>query len=305
MSPLILVLLISCVQAQQQQDLCHCSCCRGQFCSPSYVGVISAPSCTLESCRTYCRNSYSQCQVDGTNGQIFPQCSSNVSPSSSPSFNCQCNCCRTGSATCSPSFVGYSTAYTCQPGACSISCVSQYPDRCVSDQNGQTNGVCIGAITTTTTTTTTTTGGGPGSNYKCSCLCCNSGSNCSPNSEVGITYAAQCTSAACTAACQNQYLTACPSNPYIGYSRGVCSGSSSSTTRCGCQCCGLSGCPTYDVYTNANCSSCAALCSERCGYTNPLTVTCDSNGSIKTSTSSSLLLFLPFLILMSFLYTSF
>ena len=302
MYSLILVLLISYVQAQQQQDLCHCSCCIGQFCNPTYVGVISTPSCTSESCRTYCRNSYLQCRGDDTNGQIFSQCSSNVAPSG-PSFSCQCNCCRTGSATCSPSFVGYSTAYTCQPGACSISCVSQYPNQCVSDQNGQTNGVCIGTITTTTTTTTTT--GGSGSGYKCSCLCCSSGSNCSPNSEVGVTSASQCTPAACTAACQNQYPTACPSNSYIGYSRGVCSGSSSSTTRCGCQCCGLSGCPTYDVYTNADCSSCATLCSERCGNTNPLTVTCGSNTSIKGTASSSLLVFLSILIFMLPLYSSF
>lgn len=305
MHSLILVLLIRYVYTQQQ-DLCHCSCCIGQSCIPNYVGATSVLSCTSELCRMYCRYSYAQCQVDSSNGQIIPQCSSN-STTINPLYNCRCDCCQTGSPACTPNFVGYSTAYLCQSSACSISCAVQYPSQCISNQNGQTNGLCLGPITTTTTLapTTVSTSGGSGSSYRCSCLCCQSGPNCSPNSEVGITFAGECTSSACTTACQNQYSTACPSNYYLGCTNGVCRGLSSTTNQCGCQCCGLTGCPTYNVYTNAGCASCATLCSQRCNYTNPLTITCDSNGSIKDSLPLSLRLLLSILIFILLLYSDF
>ncbi len=303
MYSLILLLLISYVQAQQ--DMCLCSCCIGQSCNPTYVGASSLSSCTYQSCYTSCRNLYTQCQLDYPNGQVVPQCVSTAT-TLSPSFNCRCDCCRTGSPTCSTIFVGYSTSYTCQPGSCSISCTTQYPTQCVSDQSGQTSGTCIGMITTTTTSTTTiSTTSRSSSGNTCSCLCCQSGPSCSPNIEVGIaTGVAQCSSAACTTACQNQYPASCPSISYLGNTTGVCAGPTSGNTRCRCQCCGINGCPTYDVNTNSDCTSCPSLCQQRCGYTNPTTFTCASNRSIK-STPSSLLLFIFLSLVISPLYSIF
>ncbi|CAF4309859.1 unnamed protein product, partial [Rotaria magnacalcarata] len=92
------------------------------------------------------------------------------------------------SASCIPAFIGYGSAYVCNAGACSISCTSQYPSQCISNQYGQVSGTCTGLITTTTTTTTTTTNM-IGTGYTCSCMCCSSGSNCSPNINVGFTIA--------------------------------------------------------------------------------------------------------------------
>jgi hypothetical protein len=297
MYSLILLLLISYVQAQQ--SICSCSCCVGQFCNPIDIGVFYLQSCTSESCRTSCRNTFTECQQDYPNGQVVPQCSSTTTL-----YNCQCDCCRTGISACTPTLVGYSAAYTCQTSSCSIYCARQYPAQCVADQSGQTIGTCIGMITTTTTTTVSTTSR-PSSGNTCSCLCCQSGPSCSPNIEVGIaTGVGLCSSTVCTTACQNQYPMSCPSSSYVGYTNGVCTSPNSGNTRCRCQCCGIVGCPTHDVNTYADCTSCPSLCQQRCGNTNPTTYTCASNKSIK-STPSSLLLFIFLSLVISSLYSIF
>ncbi len=293
MYSLIILLLVSYVQTQQ--DTCSCSCCVGQFCSPTNVGNFSLQSCTLETCRTYCRI-YSQCQTDYPYGQVLPQCLSSLT-TMSPSYNCRCDCCRTGSPSCTPFFVGYSTAYSCQPGSCSISCAAQYPGQCASDQYGQTVGTCIGAITTTTTTTVSTTSGYWLGNT-CSCRCCQSGPNCTPYITVGNAIVTQCSSTTCITACQTQYPSSCPSNSNFGQTNGVCTNQTSVNTRCQCQCCGLNGCPTYYVNTNEGCASCSTLCQQQCGYTNPTTYTCGSNRSNKSiQVSVPLIIFITIIIL--------
>ena len=282
---LIILLLINYVRTQQ--DLCSCSCCTGQSCIPSFIGAFYMPSCTTETCRLYCRQSYpQQCPSIDLNGQVLPLCSSNTS-TIPPLYNCRCDCCKSNFATCTPFFVGYSTAYICDSSACSISCSAQYPDQCrSSDRPAQTNGTCVSPITTTsttvlTTTTSTVTGSWLGNN--CLCMCCQSGPDCSPNIQVGTTTAPQCSLSACTAACQTQYPAACPSLAYLGKTNGTCTNQNNGRTRCQCQCCGTNGCPSYDIYTNEDCASCAVLCPQQspCGNTN-VTFSCNSSASTKS-----------------------
>jgi hypothetical protein len=287
MHPLIILLLINYVRTQQ--DLCSCSCCFGQSCNPVYIGALSMQFCTAETCRTNCRNSYPQCQANDQNGQVVPYCFS-YTPTNSPLYNCQCDCCKTGVLPCTPFFVGYSTAHICDPSACSISCFRQYPNQCASDSTGQTSGTCVGLITTTTTITTTTsatvsTSAGSLLGNTCSCMCCQSGPNCSPNIQVGIATVSQCSPTSCTAACQNQYSAACPSLPYLGLTNGICLNQNSGKTRCQCQCCVTNGCPSYDIYTNEDCTSCHTLCQQQspCGTTIPATFVCNSSIPTKST----------------------
>ncbi|CAF1023163.1 unnamed protein product [Adineta steineri] len=142
-------------------------------------------------------------------------------------YSCRCDCCNTGSASCSTSYVGTSIAYTCASDSCSISCALQYPSQCVTNQNGQTQGQCVGLITTTTTTTTITSG--PWLGNTCSCMCCQSGSGCSPT-YVGITSASQCSTTACTQACQARYPSVCPSLFLLGQTQGTCTNLITATT---------------------------------------------------------------------------
>ncbi|CAF4303462.1 unnamed protein product [Rotaria socialis] len=269
---LILSLLINSVQTQQ--DICSCSCCIGVSCSPVIVGSFSVSSCAVDTCLQLCRTSYYQCQAYIPNGQAMGQCSSSVSPL----YQCRCDCCNTGSTSCVPSFVGYGSAYQCNTAACSISCASQYPSQCVSNQNGQVSGTCTGPITTTTTTTTVRTNI-IGTGYTCSCMCCSSGSNCVANVGVGFTIASQCSSLSCTQACQNQYPTYCPSIPSLGQSNGICTNQVNGNIRCQCRCCTANGCPTYEINTTGDCTSCSTLCQQQspCGSTNPAAYTCSTN----------------------------
>ncbi|CAF1157240.1 unnamed protein product [Adineta steineri] len=194
-----------------------------------------------------------------------PQCTSSIAQQ----YSCQCNCCNTGSASCSPSYVGTSVAYTCASGSCSISCAQQYPSQCISNQNGQTQGQCMGPITTTTTTTTV----GPWLGNTCSCMCCQSGSSCTPT-YVGITSASQCSLTACNQACQIRYPSVRPSLYILGQTSGTCTGSTTSgTTRCACSCCGTNGCFNHDIRTNEGCTTCNSLCQSQSQCTNPSQVT--------------------------------
>ncbi|CAF0890009.1 unnamed protein product [Adineta steineri] len=282
---LLLVTFVSC-----QQDICSCSCCVGQFCDPVFIGSSDIQTCTKESCSSYCRSLNSQCQIDYPNGQILATCS----PINTPLYKCQCNCCNTGSALCAPAFIGYSTAFVCQISSCSLSCLDQYPDRCISNERGQTNGTCIGEIitsTTSTTTTTTTIATASWIGNTCSCMCCQSGPSCSPNVYVGPVLAAQCSPIACTQECQNKYPSSCPSISYLGQTNGTCTNQNNGNTRCKCQCCDTTGCQSSETSTNEDCTTCYSLCRQSlvCGNTNNVTESCVNNTTKKMIPYSILL----------------
>ena len=268
----LLMLVLSAAIVQGQQNACSCSCCVGQFCVPTPLATLYVQSCTSDSCRAQCQLSYSQCQVSYPSGGISAQCTT----TSAPQYNCQCNCCNTGSTSCVPFFVGNTIAYTCQTGACSISCAQQYPNQCVSNQNGQTQGSCIGLLTTTTTTTRASSIGWLGNS--CTCKCCQSGSNCAPNL-LGTTSASQCTLVACTQACQTQFGSSCPSLSYLGQTTGACANTGSGNTLCSCNCCSSTGCLNYNANSNGDCSTCTSVCQQQAICSNPyqVTYTCTAN----------------------------
>lgn len=287
MQLLVFFLLLVCVRAQQNS--CSCSCCRGVSCNPTLLPTVYVSYCTLEKCIEQCRSTYSQCQVSYPSGIIIAQCSS----TSVPQFSCRCDCCNTGSASCVPTNVGNSLAYLCQTGACSISCSNQYPTVCVANQNGQTQGTCIAAITSTTTRTTTVTATiGPWLGNTCACTCCSTGSYCSPT-YVGVTSASQCLPEACTQACRNRFPSTCSASSLIGQTLGTCISDYSGNTRCRCNCCGTNGCINYDVSTNGGCTLCDSTCRFRspCINTYAVTQTCSfSNGKALPSWMISIFL---------------
>ncbi|CAF1135160.1 unnamed protein product [Adineta steineri] len=270
---LIIFLLFTVVRAQQYP--CSCSCCSTPSCTPTVLPTVYASSCTTDACLLQCRASYTLCQVNPPNGQIIAQCLS----STVQQYSCRCDCCNTGSASCSVFNVGTSVAYTCASGSCSISCAQQYPSQCVSNQNGQTQGQCMGPITTTTTTTTV----GPWLGNTCSCMCCQSGSSCTPT-YVGITSASQCSLTACNQACQIRYPSVCPSLYILGQTSGTCTSSTTSgTTQCACNCCGTTGCFNYTMRTNEGCTACNSLCQSQsqsqCPNTFQVTHICSLNNA--------------------------
>jgi hypothetical protein len=271
----VIVFLLCFICVQTQDRVCSCSCCSGPNCAPITMGTIHMQVCTTDTCAWQCRTAFSSCQI--TNAYVLATCSSTVMPM----YNCQCDCCRTGSTSCMPTFVGYSTAYLCQIGACSISCTHQYSNQCPSDHNGQTQGTCTGLITTTTTTTTTTRSTLISLNYTCSCQCCQSGATCRPQNQIGLALTNQCSSSSCTQACQQQYPSACPSLSFIGQVNGTCTDHGNDITRCSCQCCGANGCLPYEIDINDDCTFCRAKCQQLspCTNTNSLTFTCHTNRS--------------------------
>ncbi|CAF2706673.1 unnamed protein product [Rotaria sp. Silwood2] len=267
---LLIALFITGIQAQNK---CSCLCCLGQYCQPLMVGTVNVQNCSTETCLSQCRCSYPQCAANYPYGQILAQCSSPAYTL----FNCECKCCNTGLFTCIPTFVGYSTSYLCDISSCSIACSIQYPMQCVSSQNGQTQGLCTGPVTTTTTSTPMP----PWLGNICSCSHCQPGFTCSPNLLVGITSASQCSSPACTQACQNRYVSTC-SPTYLNQISGVCLSETNGRTKCKCNCCGGYGCIDYELNTNETCTTCYAKCLQvsPCTSTLPVTYTCTLNKSI-------------------------
>ena len=265
------------------QSPCSCSCCLGQNCQPTIVGTVYPQNCTTELCLAQCRCSYTQCLSSQPYGQVLAQCTSPMNQM----YNCQCQCCNTGTATCLPQFVGVASSYSCQPGACSIACKDQYPFQCVSNQNGQTQGTCTGLMTTTTTMTTTAFS--PWLGNVCSCTFCQAGSFCPSNLVLGIASASQCSSTACVQACQNRYSRACPSTLYSGQVSGVCVSQTGGNIKCRCNCCGGTGCLDYELSANGTCTSCNAVCQQYspCPNSFSATYTCASNRA-RTSTNASL-----------------
>ncbi|UJR07348.1 hypothetical protein I4U23_011634 [Adineta vaga] len=292
---LLFIFLITITHAQYP---CSCSCCIGQSCQLASIGYVYASTCTANSCRQVCANTYYQCSATTPYGQSVGQCLSatTLTPIAGP-YNCRCDCCNTGSATCATILIGYTTAYSCAAGACSVACSSTYPLVCISNQNGQTQGTCQGLTTTATTTTTI----GPWLGNPCSCYCCKTNSYCAPTTFVGNTSASLCSTYACTLACQNQYSSLCPSSTSVGQSLGQCSTLSSGSTRCACKCCGSITCLDYDIYTSGDCTTCSSVCSQytKCVYTYQVTYTCGTNSTIRHQFSISCLIFLCIFLLAS------
>ncbi|UJR32334.1 hypothetical protein I4U23_019797 [Adineta vaga] len=282
----LFVYLLPAIRAQQYP--CSCSCCNTYMCTPTTQPITYVSTCTSEVCAAQCRAIYPQCQGTYPNTQVIAQCGTSYIQL----YNCRCECCSTGSATCTPSYIGTSVAYTCQPGACSISCSRQYPSQCISNENGQTQGTCTGLITTTSTTTTI----GPWLGNTCSCMCCQTGSYCT-TTNVGITSASQCSTTACTQACQIRYPSVCPSIYSLGQTSGTCtSGSNSGNTRCACRCCGSDGCLNYDIRTNEVCTTCNSLCQSQtqCRNSYQVTYTCYLNDAKRLHSKFIFILILTF-----------
>jgi hypothetical protein len=273
MQLLVIFLLLTSIRAQQNS--CSCSCCTGLSCNPTSLPTVYVQSCTLQSCLAQCRATYSQCQGTHSYDYLAAQCISNVVPQ----FNCRCDCCNTGYASCSPSYVGDSRAYLCATGSCSISCREQYPYQCKADQTGQTQGTCIGFITSTATTTTTTTTTGPWLGNTCTCTSCPTCSSCPP-AYVGVTSASYCSSAACTQACQNKYPPSCSTVSNINQTSGTCISNTGGNTFCSCRCCSTNRCIDYRINTNGGCAMCDSTCRQYtpCDNTAPVIVqTCSTN----------------------------
>jgi hypothetical protein len=287
----LLVVFLLLVNTQAQQQPCSCSCCYGQSCNPAPLPTVYVQQCTLESCLVQCRSTYPQCQVTYPYGEISAQCLPTTTASSLSQFKCRCDCCNTGSAMCSPSYVGETLSFTCQTGACSIACNTQYPYQCPSGANGLTQGTCTGIITTTTTTTTI----GPWLGNSCSCMCCQTSSNCLPT-YVGTTSASYCSSVHCTQACRIQYPSLCPTLLYTGQTNGTCTSGAGGNAVCKCRCCGNNNCLNYDISTNGGCSTCDSLCrtQTRCTNTNSVTFTCQNNNAKKSFPSIILILTIIF-----------
>ena len=268
----VVFLFLTTIEAQQNS--CLCSCCTGQSCNLALLPTVYVQYCTLEICIARCRATYSQCQENHPYGQISVQCGLNIT---APQYNCKCDCCNTGSNLCLPSYVGNTLTYSCQPGACSIACSNQFPYQCVSNQNGQTQGTCLGSLTTTSVTTTVA----PWLGNVCSCMCCQTGSYCSPT-YVGATSAYQCSSTDCTQACRNSYPSSCPSYSNIGRTDGICLSSTGGNIRCNCRCCGTNGCVNdYLISTSGSCGTCDSMCRQYtvCPNTNQVTYTCSVNNN--------------------------
>ncbi|CAF1232193.1 unnamed protein product [Rotaria sordida] len=288
---LLIALFVTGIQAQNR---CSCSCCLGQYCQPTIVGTVTVQNCSTETCLTQCRCSYPQCAANYPYGQLFAQCSSPVYTL----FNCECSCCNTGLFTCIPTFVGFTTAYVCQVSLCSVKCREEYPTQCVSNENGQTQGRCTGPLTTTTTSTAIT----PWLGTLCSCSYCQSGYTCLSNLLLGVTSASECSSSACIQACQNQYLSTCPTATYLNQINGVCLTEIKGRTRCKCNCCGGSGCIEYELNTNETCTSCYAKCQQvsPCTSTLPVTYACTLNKSMILTNYSLSIIILTLIIVMIF-----
>jgi hypothetical protein len=193
----ISILLLNIVQIESYT--CSCSCCFGQGCQAALLpSLVDAQQCTDASCLEACKARYYQCNVSPPNGQAIGRCLTTTtstttrSPEIGGAYTCVCNCCNTGSYTCTPVFIGYTNAHSCQVGACSIACTKQYPSVCVNNQFGQTQGICTAVGTSTATI--------PSGSSRCGCSCC--GSSGCHNYEVTTTNG--CSS--CYTACQSIQL---------------------------------------------------------------------------------------------------
>lgn len=254
---------------RSQQSSCLCSCCNGFSCNPILLPAIYVPNCTLTQCLAQCQVTYSQCRINQYYDRISAECRS----VSTPQYICRCQCCKIGSTSCVPSYVGSAVSFLCNIESCSIACANQYPNLCASDHLGQTQGSCVGPVTTTTTLA-------PWSGNTCSCACCNTGSFCSPV-YVGTISDYRCTSGTCTQVCQNQYPSKCPYWSNLGQVVGTCTSSTNENIRCKCQCCGTNGCLNFELIHSQDCRMCDSMCRSRspCTINDPITYSCIRNNA--------------------------
>lgn len=194
---ILFILLLNIVRIQSYP--CSCSCCLGSSCQPSQLtDTVDAPYCTDASCLAACRARYYQCNVTPPNGQAIGKCLATTTTTTTGSsitdgpYTCQCYCCNTGTYQCTPTFVGFTNAHVCLVGTCSISCTVKYPNVCVNNQYGQTQGTCMGITTSTAVI--------PIGSVRCGCYC--SGLNGSHNYEVITTNGCS----TCLSACQTIHL---------------------------------------------------------------------------------------------------
>ncbi|CAF3149079.1 unnamed protein product [Rotaria sp. Silwood2] len=271
---LLYFFLLTNVRAQQHS--CLCSCCRNLSCNLIPLPPIYVQTCTLLSCLAQCQATYPKCRENYPYNLISAQCNSTTIPS----FGCRCDCCNTGFPSCSPSYVGNSLAFVCNIHSCSISCATQYPNLCSVNHHGQAQGTCSGLVTipSTLTTTSVVTTVDPWLGNTCSCKCCQTGFHCLPT-YVGITSAYQCSSGACTQACQRRYPLSCPSLSNYGQVNGTCVSGTSGNTICRCGCCSTNGCINYDISIHGNCAMCNSVCRQQSPCTKPdqVTQTCYTN----------------------------
>jgi hypothetical protein len=287
---LLIFLLVTGIRAQLLSSQCSCACCLGQACAPSVVGSFTLQNCSVDACATQCRCAYSQCAATYPYGQVLVQCL----PPPTTYFNCACQCCNTGTVACIPTFVGYTTAPSCD--TCNIACYANYPSQCVI-QTGQTQSICGTVVTTTTTASTIA----PWLGYICSCLYCQFGSTCSSGVMVAVSSASQCSSSECTQACQNRYSSSC-STTYLSQISGTCLSQGSGKTKCKCNCCRGFGCIDYEVNSNDTCTSCYSKCQQvsPCTNTPTVTYTCAATTSIITSNLSLQVVIMIYIIVTKF-----
>lgn len=283
MKLLIVFFLLTTIQAQQ--DPCLCSCCTDISCQPTSLPTVYVQTCTLQSCIERCIGTYSQCQRNHPQGYISVQCPSN----NVPSFNCRCDCCNTGSTTCTPVYVGITQVYSCQTSACSIACENQYPLQCKADQSGTTQGTCISVVNTTTATTTIDSW----LDNTCRCTSCQAAPTCS-SVYVGVALGSSCSVPACTQACQNKYSS------NISQTSGTCLSNTGEFTFCNCRCCSTNGCINYKINTNVGCNMCDSTCRQYspCDQTASITVqTCSTINNVKIYFPSGIFIFYQILFL--------
>ena len=250
---IVFSVLVATIRAQDQ---CMCQCCLGSNCLPSLVGSVPVTNCSLNNCPTQCQCTYAQCYSPPPYGQIFTNCLS----TNYPRYQCRCSCCSVAVPGCPLVFVGFASSFTCNPSSCSIECYKKYPGQCTSDQFGQTEGICIGEVTTTTTPTPFITPS-PWQGHLCSCSYCPSPTSCFSPSFLGVTSASQCSSGACTEACQARVQTnTCPSTSYLNRVVGSCTSESFGNIKCQCNCCESGTCIDYQVRINGTCSICSNEC---------------------------------------------
>ena len=259
-----LVFLFLLTHARTQSIGCVCTCCRsfttGQPCPPISLPIIpiNGQYCVLETCLEQCRANYFECQGNTAVDQLTSECillNNTITTTAPVPYNCRCDCCNTGSSTCTPVYIGNTRAYSCRPGACSIACEQQYPNQCKSGSTGVTQGECTDTTTITTVATATTTTG-PWLSNTCECISYQS-SVCGSTTFLGVTSASLCAASSCTQACRIRYPL-----PSDNQTIGKCISDSAAKRSCNCQCCGTSNCIDYKVTTNEICERCGEICVE-------------------------------------------
>lgn len=73
----LIVILVSVLHCNG--DVCSCTCCTGNFCTPTFQGTVAVSSCASASCRSICQSKYPTQCTDVSNFTIH-QCESDSFP---------------------------------------------------------------------------------------------------------------------------------------------------------------------------------------------------------------------------------